>query len=486
MSVALCTDRLFVISDLHLGGAVGAQIFDSSDALQWWVQSISKEDVSGITTLLINGDFVDFLAEPNPTYFDPLGAVERLKRIFLLEPSFKRVLLALRSFVKEKNNRLVINIGNHDLEFGLPWVYESFMELLDPNRSGLRSRVSLKSDGSGVLFQVGGKRIYCSHGNDVDNWNVTDYEAIRRIAKAITSGRHYEEWVPNAGTQLVIDVINEIKRSYPFVELVKPEGKAVVPILAALQPSLAKKLSAISAVVTRKVIDSAKIRVGFLGGERDILYGESQILHGYGEADIYKNAAAAHSELIGNADRNFCSNISPMDLVRLNDVDEQLGIPKILSSRIFGKNQSESLRAGLQELKHDRSFDLGFEDQQFNDYDSLVGTSVDVIVTGHTHLMRALKRRKCCGYYFNTGTWARLINIDSNMLDSPSKFEEFLDASSSGGLESLDKLDGVVMRENPFFSAGQVGEKLRVGLSRVISDGLDHFSEVIPETEFIL
>ena len=72
------------------------------------------------------------------------------------------------------------------------------------------------------------------HGNEVDAWNVTDHEAIRRIGKKLTHGRAVEPWVPNAGAQLVIDVMNSIKKTYPFVDLLKPETNAVLPALLAL------------------------------------------------------------------------------------------------------------------------------------------------------------------------------------------------------------------------------------------------------------
>ncbi len=49
---------------------------------------------------------------------------------------------------------------------------------------------------------------------------------LRRIASDITQGRQVTEWTPNAGSKLVIHVMNEVKRKHAFIDLLKPEKKA--------------------------------------------------------------------------------------------------------------------------------------------------------------------------------------------------------------------------------------------------------------------
>ena len=53
-----------------------------------------------------------------------------------------------------------------------------------------------------------------------------------------TLGQHLDPsaWVPNAGTKLVIDVMNAVKATHPFIDLLKPESTAAVPLLLALEP----------------------------------------------------------------------------------------------------------------------------------------------------------------------------------------------------------------------------------------------------------
>ncbi|MCY2966504.1 MAG: hypothetical protein NT069_23215, partial [Planctomycetota bacterium] len=109
--------------------------------------------------------------------------------------------------------------------------------------------------------------IYCIHGNEVDTWNVADYARIQKISAALQAGVIAEPWIPNAGTQLVIDVMNDVKKDYPFVDVLKPEAEGVVPVLLALKPDLYKKLSKIALVTERFAQDSVRRRFGWLADD---------------------------------------------------------------------------------------------------------------------------------------------------------------------------------------------------------------------------
>jgi hypothetical protein len=56
-------DELYSISDLHLGGEPGFQIFGSGKELAWLIRHLGAERPERTrVALVINGDFVDFLA----------------------------------------------------------------------------------------------------------------------------------------------------------------------------------------------------------------------------------------------------------------------------------------------------------------------------------------------------------------------------------------------------------------------------------------
>ena len=65
-------DELHVISDLHIGGTKGFQAFDAVAELSALVRYLRDRPSERSVCLVINGDMIDFLAEPNPCYFGPL------------------------------------------------------------------------------------------------------------------------------------------------------------------------------------------------------------------------------------------------------------------------------------------------------------------------------------------------------------------------------------------------------------------------------
>src|SRR5262249_46959251 len=75
-----------------------------------------------------------------------------------------------------------------------------------------------------------------------------------------------------------------------------------------------------------------------------------------------------------------------------------------------------------------------------NDMDARTGLGIDFLITGHTHLERALRRKTGSGFYFNSGTWARLIQVDPAILDNPVEFKKFFDnLTTAKTLPELDK-----------------------------------------------
>ena len=491
MDLAVETDELYVISDTHLGGTKGGQIFDSTNALKWLLLHVAN--LAGTAknrdfAFVINGDFVDFLAEPQPVYFDPLGACDRLDRILLHEPAFRGILGALRDFLAKPNCQLILNLGNHDLELALPWVRAHFLDMLSEGNAA--ARVTLMSDGTGCRLRVNGFQVLCAHGNEVDAWNVTDHEKIRRIAREIMRGRTTEPWIPNAGTQMVIDVMNDIKREFPFVDILKPETYAVVPILAALRPGLVGKLAELGKVLRRRTWDGGRLRSGFLGDEREQEpdSAEPVPLSAFviGERRLQEQTEEASKEMLKQANKRYGEGVRPIDLVAADLLSDQLGLFSRLMVKLTGRTLSEQMQHELRPLAKDRSFELTQTDSYFERFDTLAGPDIDVIVTGHTHLRRALPRKAAQGFYYNTGTWARVAQITEEMLDNPAQFDTFFKAVEAGTLAALDRLDNVVNRFNPVFSAKSVGKRVELRLNQVAGRGKATKLDPVPGTTFEL
>jgi UDP-2,3-diacylglucosamine pyrophosphatase LpxH len=437
-------DELHVISDLHLGGAAGFQIFNAGAEAQQLIDHLVAEPPEKQIALLINGDLVDFLAEENARYFDPERAVDKLNRI-ASDPSFAPVWQALQRFTQKKSRRLIVNLGNHDVELALPWVRSRLLDILSGGDEAACGRILFAFDGAGFLCRVGNATILCVHGNEVDDWNVTDHETIRRIGRDVVHGLAVENWIPNAGTQLVIDVMNGLKSRYPFIDLLKPEKQGVVPTLLALDPNQRNNLLAVAATARRLVRDKIKRSMGLLGAEEETLAGvppvRSMNVAGSG------SGSRDHAEiLLREAEERMRRDVEPMSLIVSDEQGGYLGGFTALKEFFQGQSPSEVLREALETLRHDRSFELQTEDDTYKSLDQQAGEKIHFLVSGHTHLERALKRKKGQGFYFNTGTWVRLIRLDGRVLENEEKFGQVFDAFKKGTMGALDSIPGLILQ----------------------------------------
>jgi UDP-2,3-diacylglucosamine pyrophosphatase LpxH len=447
-------DELYVISDLHLGGPPDFQIFNSREELERLIDHLGTISPDRKIALLINGDFVDFLAELPAKHFDPAGAIEKLTRIALEEPAFKPVFDALKKFAKTKNRRLIINLGNHDLELALPWVRACLLEILSDGDEAACGRIIFAFDGTGFPCKVGNATVLCVHGNEVDTWNVADYEKIRRFGLEVNHGRPIDSWIPNAGSQLVIDVMNNLKRDYPFIDLLKPETQAAVPILLALAPDQYDKLRAIAATVRRLAWDKIKRITGFLGREEENLNGRtvaatdilsSRALYSSGNGASEFDRQQYARTLLDDTEERLNSDVSPMALIGSDELERYLGVTSAVVKFFRGEDTSEVLREALENLQKDRSFDPSAEDGTFNLLDEQVGDGFDFLIAGHTHLARALPRKKRSGWYFNSGTWARLIKLEPRVLMDAEEFKKVFNTFKQRTMKALDSHPKLVM-----------------------------------------
>jgi UDP-2,3-diacylglucosamine pyrophosphatase LpxH len=455
-------DELNVISDLHMGGASGFQIFAEGARIEKWIRRLAQHSPGKLIGLLINGDLVDFLAEPNATYFDPFGAERKLARI-CDDPSFRGVWQALGEFVKNPRRRLIITIGNHDLELMLPWVRDSLLNQICKNDNAARRRVTLAFDGSGCRCRFGGATVYCVHGNDVDTWNYTSYEKVRRIVRDIFQGRTIEPWIPNAGSQLVIDVMNGIKTDYPFVDLLKPELEAVVPILYWLEPRLARKLDKILGVARRVTWDTIRQSMGLLAGkcERPAFRRAEHngaLLNAVLEATFDQSVARggeSHTveELLRTAHERLLAEVEARDVASVrpdaSDNQQLLGWWGASFKWLTRKPPNEVLRTLLDNLMTYQGFDFKHVDETFRRIDASVSSSFDFVVTGHTHQERAILRSKGGGFYYNSGTWVPLIRLTPDILSSETNFKAVYDAFRTRSMNALKSLKPPIMMTRP-------------------------------------
>ncbi|HEV3470254.1 MAG TPA: metallophosphoesterase [Pyrinomonadaceae bacterium] len=503
-------DELYVISDLHLGGPKDFQIFNSGEELKRLIDHLRGWSPERRVALVINGDFVDFLAERPSKYFDPAGAVAKLDRIATEDPTFRPAFEALRRFAATKNRHLVVNLGNHDLELALPWVRARLLEILAGTSEPARARITFAFDGAGYLCRVGEAEVICVHGNEVDDWNVADYEVIRRFGREVTQGRPVESWIPNAGSQLVIDVMNDIKARFPFVDLLKPETEGVLPILFALAPDQRDKMRAITATARRLVWDKLRRATGFLGagedgevvrvelpfggsGIRPLASGDAAASLGRPRSNGLAHTAAPErfggreyaERLLAETEERLVRGLDPLALVGADQRGAYLGVGSAVMKWFGGAEKSEVLREALSKLREDRSFDFSTEDATFVGLDEQIGGNAEFVVAGHTHLERAMPRKRGRGWYFNSGTWARLVRIDRDVLDSADRFREVFDAFKAGTIQALDDFPELVMRRLTVVAVWDEDGRTHGELRRVSLGPAEPVFTAVEDTRFV-
>lgn len=491
MSPGFSFDQLYVISDLHLGGAPGHQIFGSTRELKWLIVELAKQDPTLRLALVINGDFVDFLAEPEARHFDPHHAVDKLDRIATQDPAFEPVFAALRQFLRTPNRHLIINLGNHDIELALPWVRRRLLSLLldarPPQPAGDARRLHLVTDGTGVLCEVGGRSVLCVHGNEVDRWNPVDFERLREIARDLQLGRPVVPWIPNAGSRMVVDLMNDVKQTYPFVDLLKPETGAVGRVLAACAGGSLLSLERVSdAGVTfgsRFAASLSKPR-GMLGAD-DNPAGAPGASVPRQALPVAPDRKAAAAELLARIEIANANGVDPLTLVEGRE-GETLGDLGAVWGWIKGDTDAEVLREALDGLDRDPSFVLHDYDDTARLLDETITREVDFLVAGHTHLQRARRRMFGRGVYFNSGTWARLLCITPAVRQDPVAFAQLFALLKQGSVDALEKIPGgAVFRHNTVVEIKAVAAGASGRLLNIVADGdLDELA--VKASEFTL
>lgn len=485
-ATSLSFDEVYSVSDLHLGGVKGFQIFDQGDLLARTVRMIAALPPERRVALVLNGDVVDFLAEPEAKYLDVQGARDKLKRISE-DAAFQPVFDALRALVHTPNRTLVVSMGNHDVELALPGARAFLEERLCGADVAARGRLRFVLDGTGFEAHVGGTRALFIHGNEVDSWNVVDHDTLRRTIRALNADSPPPKWSSNAGTQLVIDVMNDVKRRHPLVDLLKPETKPVPAVLMALDPSVLEKLRALAPLLLKKTSTSVRMWRGLLGEEEDAPRAE--------RVELTPDAAlrqlmpgtppgASGQDLLERAEADLASGGPALDLGSLSGSSpDTLGIRGMVMDLILDRDRDENLRDALKQwLSRDDTFMWSAPDDTFHALDGSIGLDVGFIVAGHTHLERSLPRYRGAGHYFNSGTWVQLIQLTPAQLADSQSFAPVLAAFRQGTLAALDAAK-LVLRRPTVVALRAVQGGARGVLAHARLDGEVARLEEIPGTE---
>lgn len=419
---------LYVVSDLHLGDDPERSIFQDTGRLAATIRALTSERSDGDVALVLAGDVVDFLAEAPQKRFDPEGAAAKLDTI---ARNYAPVFEALRAFTATPGRTLVVLNGNHDVELALPPVMARLIAHLAGSDAASRGRVHLALNGEGYRADVGGRSVLVVHGNEVDTWNIVDHEAVRRAGAAMQRGTTVPLWEANPGSALVVDVMNDVKRRYPFVDMLKPEDESLLAVLVALDRGVLKRLAKLPGVAER--FPSALLRRwGWLGDE-----GGDGVPDDRAAVPVRTKEEREQQEdaLLREALSLTKADVRPHEVL---DASGTLGFGSTVAHAIFsGEPDVEKLREAMRDwvIESRPGMELGVEDSTARRLAQSVGPEVDVLIAGHTHIRRARVRsgeRNEARWYFNSGTWITLFDLRPPHFESREAFEPVWNALRNG------------------------------------------------------
>ncbi len=211
---------VLVISDLHL--SAGKMIkgkrnlledFHYDNELVDFLNYYSSGDYFEVEVeLVINGDFLDFLAVPYVEFYDDefWSEAAALAKLRLIMKAHQGVLDALKGFLSRPQKKIVYIIGNHDAEFVFDSLKEEFLAYFgeQAHKMILSNSISTHVPTPGVCIQ---------HGHQYERAHHFDQE--NAVIETLNGEKYF---IPPWGSYYVTNVINKYKQERSFINAVRP------------------------------------------------------------------------------------------------------------------------------------------------------------------------------------------------------------------------------------------------------------------------
>ena len=440
----------YVVSDIHLGGrppgngSSGFQMTteESLSALTHMIRSIIRQLNDRDVELIINGDFIDFLAEESAAVrssssrysaFAPTPAIA-LAKFKSVVRRFADVFQALREFLVA-GGKLTLLLGNHDIELGLPCVRSHLVFELTRDQP---ARFQLLHDGE--AYRCG--NVLIEHGNRYDVFNCVSHGALRAYRSAVSRGEKCN-FSPPAGSWLVSDIMNPIKERFLFTDRLKPELNLTLPLLLTLAPELVREARKLMRVLPRAVRSAALmqwhssmvsstrgiVNTDYINPDNDMP--QADLADEIWQLDPDWEMRKIAKERAGY--RNLLDQIE----TGLRDSGEKLvsdgsiaGFTTLAWHRVVDRlgtlfrdnNFKHRLGAATKWVRQESSeiaasYLMDNESSKYSDAARRLAETISVglVIFGHTHMAKCLQLTDNC-WYLNTGAWSETLYLPDDVL----------------------------------------------------------------------
>jgi len=408
-----------VLSDLHLGPDGPLATFHEPQRLKGLINR--WHDHQPEMELVLAGDTFDFLQIIGYDGFSATKAVERFGEI-VKNPATAEVLAALNRLCKRGGVELTVLAGNHDPELLVDDVRDAFAREV-----GRTPGTIVWADDQPLVARKGNRlpvwgRALTAHGADGDpancvwvvhgdRWdpsNVIDRDALRG---AVAAGKGDGFELP-VGSHLVFEVLSELKRDHRWVDELKPELPAVLPLLLAVAPlETMKYVGKHWRIGASLFVDTLEARLKY-----GPAMGETPAAKDYEEDPwaidpLESVQRATFEELRGDPDAKRLLN------ALLNHLED--GVSPKREDVLAGPTGVPGLlaRSWLRLVRAcDRFGRLDAGDSIISPSSRYLPETLGALIAGHTHGARI--RADLRPPYFNSGTWMPVRTVPSGDLQA--------------------------------------------------------------------
>ncbi len=395
-----------MLSDLHLGPGGPLTTFHEGERLAALLEHWRGREPA--MELVLAGDIFDFLQVPGYDGFSATKAAARFETL-AKNPGTARVLEALKALAGRAGVELTVLAGNHDPELLVDDVRGAFARAIGRTPGAIRwadDQALVARDGDhppvwGRALAAPGDEgdpaatAWVVHGDRWDPSNFIDRDALRGAAVAGTA----DGFALPVGSHLVFEVLSKLKPEHRWVDELKPELGAVLPLLLAVAPLETMKYLARHRGIAASLFVAqlrAKLEIGALF---DLGAGATPSESGLPANDAF-------DEVLRNLAQDLHAEPDAARMLAALEAHLENGAPPESSDVLAGPRGVSGflMRAWLRIVRAcDRFGDLAGDDSTTSASERYLPGALGALIAGHTHGARI--RADLVPPYFNSGTW---------------------------------------------------------------------------------